>query len=43
MVVVTTERDVAQKEAAHWSMRVDKFVEGRKVCDKEHEWLLQEG
>ena len=43
VVVVTTERDVARREAAHCSMRVDKFVEGRKVCDQEHEWLLQEG
>ena len=40
VVVVTTERYVAPKEAAHWSMRVDKFVEGRRVCDKEHERLL---
>ena len=43
VVVVTTERYVARKEAAHWSMRVDKFVEGRRVCDKEHERFLQEG
>ena len=43
VVVVASVRDAARKEAAHWSMRVDKFVEGRKICDKEHERLLQEG
>ena len=41
--VVVAERDEARKEAAHWSMRVDKFVEGRKICDKEMERLLVEG
>ena len=41
--VVATERDEARREAAHWSMQVDKFVEKRRVCDKEHERLLQEG
>ena len=40
VVDVTTERNVARKEAAHWSMRVDKFVEQRKICDKEMERLL---
>ena len=40
--VVVAERDEARKEAAHWSRRVDRFVEGRKICDKEMEWLLQE-
>ena len=43
LVVVETERDEARKEAAHWSLRVDRFVEGRKICDKEMERLLQEG
>ena len=41
--VVVTERDEAWKEAAHWSRRVDRFVEGRKICDKEMERLLQKG
>ena len=41
--VVVAERDAARKEAAHWSKRVDRFVEGRKICDKEMERLLQEG
>ena len=43
MAVMVTERDDARKEAAHWSKQVDRFVEGRKICDKEMERLLQEG
>ena len=43
MAVVVTEWGEARKEAAHWSMRVDRFVEGRKICDKEMERLLVEG
>ena len=41
--VVVAERDEARKEAVYWSKRADKFVEGRKICDKEMERLLQEG
>ena len=41
--VVVAERDKARKEAAHWSKQVDRFMEGRKICDKEMERLLQEG
>ena len=41
--VVVAERDEARKEAAHWSMRVDRFVEGRKIVNTEMERLLQEG
>ena len=43
LAVVVAERGEARKEAAYWSMRVDKFVEGRKICDKEMEQLLVEG
>ena len=43
VAVVAAERGEARKEAAHWSKRVDRFVEGRKICDKEMERLLQEG
>ena len=43
VAVVGTERDEARKEAAYWSKRVDRFVEGRKICDTEMERLLQEG
>ena len=43
LAVVVAERDGARKEVTHWSGRVDRFVEGRKICDKEMERLLQEG
>ena len=43
LAVVVAERDEARKEVTYWSGRVNRFVEGKKICDKEMVRLLQEG
>ena len=38
--IVVAKREEDRREAAHLSKRVDRFVQGRKICDKEMEQLL---